>query len=241
MTHCFIFTSILFPHVPIKTVMMKGLSIFKQNPSLRFITPLLVFILLAIPQQWADERSVFWIYGVKILFTGTAIFYCFHGHWREIAGKFDPLAIVVGMAVFIFWILPEVLFPKEREISFNPMILDDTALRALVIFSRMAGACLIVPFVEEIFWRGYLMRAMIRKDFQKVSIGTYTPLSFWFTALTFGIMHHSWQWGVGIVAGVIYGAYLVKTKNLRGCILAHAVTNLCLGIFVLATGQWKFW
>ena len=37
------------------------------------------------------------------------------------------------------------------------------------------------------------------------------------------------------------GALLVYTKSLGACIIAHAVTNLLLALYVLKTHDWAFW
>ena len=31
-----------------------------------------------------------------------------------------------------------------------------------------------------------------------------------------------------------------RTRNLGDCILAHAVTNACLGVYVLASSKWEY-
>jgi len=220
---------------------MRLLKLIRQNPSARYLTPLLVFLTLTSFQGSATSESIFWMYTIKTLLTGMALLYCFHGHWREIQGKFDWLAVGIGILVLVIWILPETLFPEERAIAFNPMVFDSPIEKIVAIFFRMLGACLIVPVVEELAWRSFLMRYLIRTDFLSVPLGTYRPLSFWVTAGSFALMHASWQWPVALVTGIFYGGYLIKTKNLAGCMIAHATTNLGLAIFVLATGQWKFW
>jgi hypothetical protein len=45
----------------------------------------------------------------------------------------------------------------------------------------------------------------------------------------------------GILAGAIYNLLLYYTKSLSQCVLAHAVTNLALGFFVLLSQKWYFW
>ena len=54
-----------------------------------------------------------------------------------------------------------------------------------------------------------------------------------------GFEHH--RVIVGIIAGLLYNLLLIRQKKLKGVILAHGVTNLGLGIYVLLTGNWMFW
>jgi hypothetical protein len=105
---------------------------------------------------------------------------------------------------------------------------------------RVFGSVILVPILEELFWRGWLMRWLISQDFRKVALGSYTPLSFWATALLFASEHGSY-WEVGLLTGIIYNWWMIRTKNLANCILAHAVTNGCLAVYVIAWKQWQYW
>jgi CAAX prenyl protease-like protein len=72
-----------------------------------------------------------------------------------------------------------------------------------------------------------------------VHMGAFTWFSFLGVAILFGLEHH--RVIVGIITGLLYGLLLIHQKKLKGVILAHGVTNLGLGIYVLATGNWMFW
>jgi CAAX prenyl protease-like protein len=93
--------------------------------------------------------------------------------------------------------------------------------------------------MEELFWRSFLLRYLIASPFTAVRLGTFTPLSFGATVILFGLEHHLWL--AGMVAGVAYTLVLYTTHCLWPCILAHAITNLLLGIHVLLTGEWQWW
>ena len=97
----------------------------------------------------------------------------------------------------------------------------------------------IVPVMEELFWRSFLMRYLINQDFRSVPMGAFTWFSFMGVAILFGLEHH--RVIVGIIAGLLYNLLLIRQKKLKGAILAHGVTNLGLGIYVLLTGSWMFW
>jgi hypothetical protein len=99
---------------------------------------------------------------------------------------------------------------------------------------------LLVPILEELFWRGWLMRWLIHADFQKVPFGKYAPNAFWIVAVLFASEHGAY-WDVGLAAGVIYNWWMVRCKNLADCMLAHAVTNAMLSAYVLIAHQWQYW
>jgi CAAX prenyl protease-like protein len=155
----------------------------------------------------------------------------------------------VVVAVFAIWVGPDLLWPGYRGhwlFSNNVTGSAATSLpgRALAsvlfLIFRVAGAVLVVPVVEELFWRGWLMRYLVRPEFEKVALGTYTALSFWATAALFACEHGPY-WDVGLLAGIVYGAWMLRTRSLADCILAHAVTNACLAAYVLASGTWQYW
>jgi uncharacterized protein len=105
---------------------------------------------------------------------------------------------------------------------------------------RTARAVLVVPVLEELFWRAWLMRWLIDTDFRRVPMGAYTPFAFWLTAILFASEHGSY-WDVGLVAGVIYNWWTIRSKSVADCIVMHATTNAILSGYVLATAQWQYW
>ena len=110
----------------------------------------------------------------------------------------------------------------------------------LFIIVRVIESAILVPILEELFWRGWLMRWTIRPDFESVPLGQYTPFSFWAVAVLFASEHGPY-WEVGLAAGVAYNWWIVRTRSLADCMLAHAVTNALLAGYVLLFGQWQYW
>lgn len=156
----------------------------------------------------------------------------------------------LGVAVFALWVLPDQLVPGWREqwlfsndLTGGPP--DPAPMAALLgdplqVTLRVARAALLVPVVEELFWRGWLPRWMARTDWQTVRPGSYTRSAFLVTAILFASEHGSY-WDVGLACGVAYNAWMAHTRSLGDLVLAHAVTNGALAAFVLATGQVGYW
>ena len=158
-------------------------------------------------------------------------------------------SILVGIVVFVIWIGPDLLFPHYREHwLFSNAILgkvDPTAPAGLsgspfALVCRTIQAVVLVPVLEELFWRAWLMRWLINPRFQAVALGAYAAGSFWITAVLFASEHGPF-WDVGLIAGVLYNWWMVRTRSLGDCILAHAMTNACLYAYVIATGRWQYW
>jgi CAAX prenyl protease-like protein len=158
-------------------------------------------------------------------------------------------SIAVGAFVFFLWIAPDLFFPAYRQswLFSNSVIghlhssLRPEALRSPWILAwRSIRAAVIVPVVEELFWRAWLMRWLVHNDFHRVPLGTYAPFSFWATAVLFAAEHGSY-WEVGLLTGIIYNFWMIRTKSVADCILMHAFTNAILSGYVIATAQWQYW
>lgn len=220
---------------------------FLSPQLLAYAGPLGVFmaLLVVLPQMHLPIRANL---AVWLVVCTTAILV-----WSRRVLEFRPaypvLSILVGIGVFLLWVAPDVLFPGwrlhwlfqnpmfgELKTSLPPDALTDNVALAM----RVLRATLVVPIVEELFWRGWLMRWLIVPDFEKVPLGTYTTASFWLVALLFALEHGPY-WDVGLVAGVAYNLWMIRTKRLSDLILAHAVTNGCLCFYILRTGQWEYW
>jgi uncharacterized protein len=160
-----------------------------------------------------------------------------------------PLAsAAVGIFVFVLWVGPDLLFHYRHHWLFENGITGHVtsslppALRANVLFLaiRVLSSVALVPVLEELFWRGWLMRWWIDRDFLRVRVGTYQPAAFWLVAVLFASEHGPY-WDVGLIAGIVYNLWIMHTANLADCILAHAVTNCALAAYVLTAGQWQYW
>ena len=159
------------------------------------------------------------------------------------------VSVLVGVAIFLLWIAPDLLFPQYRSFFLFDNSVVGTARSSLtetarhdvpVLFLRTLRAVAIVPIVEELFWRGWLMRWVINNDFERVPLGAYSALSFWAVALLFASEHGPY-WDVGLAAGIIFNWWMIRSKSLGDLILAHAVANACLSGYVIAAGKWEYW
>jgi len=97
----------------------------------------------------------------------------------------------------------------------------------------------LVPVMEELFWRSFMMRWIDNPDFEKVDPASVTPKAMVLSTLVFMLAHT--QWLGAIVAGLAYAWLYRYTRSLWAAILAHAVTNGVLGIWVVFRGAWQFW
>lgn len=190
------------------------------------------------------ERALYWIYPIKACTVGIALLYL-RKHYQEIRlgdlakPLFTTASLLAGLGVFWLWInMDWSIGTQGAPAGFDPNVFDG-GTRVAMTAVRLAGAVLIVPIMEELFWRSFLLRYIIGNDFTKIPIGTFSWAAFLLTVVLFGLEHNYFL--AGMMAGAAFNLLLYYTKSISQCILAHAVANLALGIYVLRTGEWRFW
>jgi CAAX protease family protein len=189
--------------------------------------------------------DLYYLYPVKTV-TVAVLLYRYRREYRELTLK-DlaniPATLAVcgmGLMVFFLWIrLGWAVGVAGNPEGFNPGLLPDTATLIILTLFRIGGTVLVVPLMEELFWRSFLIRTIIDRNFLQVPLGTFTWTSFLVTIALFGLEHNFIL--AGVMAGVLYNLILYRTRSLTLCVLAHAMTNLALACYVLSTGKWFFW
>lgn len=191
------------------------------------------------------ETSLYYLYPVKILIVAYLL-YRYRSMYSEILLR-DLVnlpqmlaACGTGLLVFVLWInMDWPLMASGNYQGFNPTLLPGNELQLIMTLFRVSGAVLVVPLMEELFWRSFLIRYIIDHDFEMVPIGTFTWVSFIITVVMFGLEHHFVL--AGMAAGIVYNLFLYRTKSLALCVVAHAITNLALAVYIIFTGKWYFW
>jgi len=210
-----------------------------NNHAFPYVAPFVLFMLFLM-LEGIHASALYLVYPIKTIAVGCLILWLFS---RLPSFDFDKplLSIGVGVVVFVLWVkLGPLISFSEMTGGFNPFSFEDQQIAWGLLLIRIFGAVIIVPVMEELFWRGFLMRYIINEKFQDVALGTYTHLSFWLTTLLFASVHGPLA-PIAFITGIFYGLLFIKTKSLGNVILAHAVTNLLLGIYVVKTSQWQFW
>ena len=212
-----------------------------------YVLPFAVFIGFLALQKYVPLPTNLEFIVRDLLLAGVLI--GFSRHVIQLRPSRPLQTIILGVAVFIIWVGPDVLFPAYRQHwLFQNSILGQLTvtipgsvlLSPWVLWPRILQAVVFVPILEELFWRAWLMRWLISPQFEKVPLGAYQAGAFWITAAMFASEHGPY-WDVGLIAGIAYNWWMIRTRSLADCILAHAVTNACLGAYVVATQRWEYW
>jgi CAAX prenyl protease-like protein len=204
----------------------------------------LLFIVIgdALERLGVPQDTLRWLYPAKIALV-VLLLALFWRRYQELSHfHLAPLhalvALATGVVVLVLWIaLGADWMIVGSPAGFDPRV--DGRIDWLLVAIRIAGAALVVPVMEELFWRSFLMRWVDAPDFESVEPSQLSIKSFVITVVLFGVEHNLWL--AGIVAGAAYSLLYMRHRNLWSPILAHAVTNGLLGVWVVRTGSWSYW
>ncbi len=189
-----------------------------------------------------SDLDMRWIYPAKISVVLGLLLY-FRKDYEELRQRLSLLAssiaVVVGVIIFVIWI----------KASLSWMVMGSSAgydprgpqgsLDWFFVVVRIFGATLIVPVMEELFFRSFLMRWVVNPKFLQVDPQQVSYLYLFLVSIVFAIEHTLWF--AGLLAGLAYGLLYMRSRNLWSPVLAHAVTNGVLGVWVILTGSWQYW
>lgn len=199
--------------------------------------------LLAFPAATTSLLSL-WLYPVRTAVVVGTLLYMWPAYTElrlPVGASFRAIVLAsgVGVIVYLAWIRMEWSWAMQGQApGYNPFQAGAVAGIILAVV-RLFGAVVVVPVMEELFWRSFIIRYLVSPHFASVRLGTFTPLSCLVTIVLFGLEHHLWL--AGMMAGAFYNLVLYRTQRLWPCILAHAVTNLLLSVHVLLSAEWRWW
>lgn len=207
-----------------------------------FIAPFAVFVLLLAAKDAFGPSAQYWVFPLQTFVCG-GIIACYWRRYSFTLPRNAGFTLAIGILPFVIWIAPQEFAGMPARVNgFNPTLFQhDPALYYSTLAIRFLRLVAVVPLAEEIFWRGFLLRYFVRDDFESVPFGTFTWRSFAIVAIGFCFEHSRPDWPAALATGALYNLVAYRTRNLASCVLAHAITNLVLGIYVMRTGQWGFW
>ena len=220
----------------------------RESPALVRAVPFFIFVALTFAQAHTGESGRYWIYLLKTL-VGVAMIWSMYPLVAEMRWKWSWAAVAAGIGVFLIWVkLTDVTraiglgsFGEWHSTSklWNPQADFAPGLAIFFIVVRMVGSALVVPPLEEVFYRSFVYRFIAKPDFQSVPIGQFLLVPFLATSVIFGFEHT--QWLAGILCGFVYQGLVCWKKRIGDAMTAHAITNFLLGCWVVAKHDWRFW
>ena len=171
--------------------------------------------------------------------------------YRKAPFHVSPLSVVVGVVGFVVWVglayidkeflgLSEML--SSGRVSFNPFeeLKDDPSWLRQFLVARFLGLVVIVPIVEEFFIRGFLIRYVDDPDWDEIPLGEAKTAG-WLSPTIYGLVAHMTE-PLAAIAWFSMVTWMYKrTKSIWDCVIAHAITNLLLGLYIVKFEQWHLW
>jgi len=211
-----------------------------------YAAPLLAFLLLGSLEGMLPSADWYPLaYTAKVGIVAVVAWIC-RSTWRDLRPLPTPvttiLAVAAGILVFLLWVGLDGLYPTfpwlGQRASFDPSGLESPVRQAFLAV-RLAGLVVLVPWIEELFWRSFLIRWLIKPNFLSVPVGKVTPTAAIVSSGAFALVHPEWL--PAFLTGLLWAGLLGRSGSLAACVLSHAVANLALGLYVLTTGAWKYW
>jgi hypothetical protein len=240
-----------------------------QKATAAHVLPLLVFLLLTevagifrienSELPWYQKAPEHWAYPLQCLVVG-AVLWSYRRYYRLSPIQGLNLAMICGAVGIALWITPGALYerwmPAEpaawwewlgilpRREGFNPGIFADSpAAYGTTVALRFLRMVLIVPLVEELFWRSFLMRYVQAggREFNAVPFGTHSWPAFWITTLAVTLIHQPSDYLAAFCWGSLMYFVAVRTRSLAACVTMHAFGNFLLGLHIMNTQMWGYW
>jgi CAAX protease family protein len=212
------------------------------SPAYARVAPFVIFLILTFCQGWFGDQGRYWVYLGKTA-VGAWLIWEMRPFVAEMRWAISWEAIVVGVAVCVMWVGIDGFYYKFASSGsvWNPheQFGTHSALARTFIAVRLLGSTLVVPPLEEVFYRSFLYRYLVRSDFESLPLNTFHLGALLATAVLFGVEHY--QWLAGILCGFAYQGLVIRKNRLGDAMTAHAITNFLLGVYVVWQGAWQFW
>ncbi|MEI9866594.1 MAG: CAAX prenyl protease-related protein [Limisphaerales bacterium] len=225
------------------------------SPAVQRVAPFVIFVLLTAGQGQFGPASAYWFYLAKTL-VGAWLIFEMRPLITEMRWALSWEAVVVGIGIFFVWIgisggwtAQDSLWVKlgfaqpaaKTDSPWDPLVQFGgyTVVAWFFIIVHIVGMTLVVPPLEEVFYRSFLYRYFASHNFLTVPLNRFLPWPFLVTILVFGCAHNEWL--AGILCGAAYQWLVIRKNRLGDAMTAHAITNFLLGIYVVWRGAWHFW
>jgi CAAX prenyl protease-like protein len=208
---------------------------------------------------WRQDPAQF-VYPIQVLATGFLLIRYWRNYTFNWSWKWGIIGAIFGAIGIGFWLLPTTLYDywhltgktegvlkwlgvAGRKEGFDPGIFKNPAAYWTSLILRFLRAAVIVALVEEIFWRGFLMRFVMdwEGNYWKQPFGRAHWKSYAIVTGLFIFAHAPVDYAGALIYGSLTYLLCVWSKNLGACVIMHAVANLLMGIYAMAYGKYGLW
>lgn len=236
-------------------------------PFVAFMSFMLVLMVLGYAIEWKHPDAPWWrqdpaqfVYPLQTLVALGFVIYYWRSYTFNWSLRWSLVGIVFGAVGIGFWLLPSMLYDAwgltgktdgllktfgvtERNEGFDPGLFEHPAAYWSSLVLRFFRAVIVVALVEEIFWRGFVMRFALdwEGDYWKQPFGRHRWISYLIVTGLFMTAHASIDYAGAFVYGSMTYFLCVWSKNLGACVVMHATANLLMGLYIMATGKYGLW
>ena len=218
---------------------------FETSPIYARVAPYVFLVILTVVQDSFEGPARYWIYLAKMLAGAWCIFEM-RPLVQEMRWALSWEAVLAGVLVLALWVGLDPYYSKIELLfkagePWNPFkqFGHGSASGWFFVLVRTVGSALVVPPLEEVFYRSFLYRYFVRMEFTGMPFKQLHWLSLVVTSLLFGLAH--FEWLAGFLCGLIYQGLVIRKNRLGDAMTAHAITNFLLGGWVIWREAWHFW
>lgn len=227
-----------------------------RSPDVAYIAPFMSFlVLMAVGNGlFPGKAGVPWSYALRT-FGALAVALAFWRYWPPLGKAYLPSALIFGLLTAAMWVGVHKWFAAQGWYPATQILGRDAAPADhydcfaelgtgwalwLFLIVRLGGASIVVPIVEEIFWRGWVLRVLVDYwKWERIPLGTFTLRSFIFCSLASALEHPMWE--VGILCWAVWNLLFYWKKSLLFMMVMHGITNFALYAYVVYARDWVFW
>lgn len=217
-------------------------SIEDSNPDLAWamLLPFILFLFITLVSQIFLEKAdgtfhFNYLYPIKAIVGAAALTYFWKIYDFKIPQKWGE-AIIGGFVIAVLWILLVPADPAYNQKFTEGLQTMSTAVMLLWFVFRFLGAWIVVPLIEEMIFRGYLLARFSQQPLGNDDKLVFSWIAFVVSTALFAFIHFSII--AGLVAGAIFAIIRYRGKSLSEPVIAHAVANVLVSAWAVTSGQW---
>jgi exosortase E/protease (VPEID-CTERM system) len=208
-----------------------------ENPTAVYLMPYMALLLAGMVSRAASggfER----FYWLRLVFTGAALWYS----WPRLRGVdwgFSWRGVLAGLTAFVLWITAARLMLTPHGMPAALAALTPS-WRSIWILEHVLVTVGILPVVEELAFRGYLLRRVHSAEFESSAPRTAGAAGLLVSTAVFALCQGAF-WLPGIMAGIVFGLVYMRTGRLGEAVAAHLTGNALVAATALAGYGWQPW
>ncbi|MBR3923009.1 MAG: CAAX prenyl protease-related protein [Kiritimatiellae bacterium] len=145
--------------------------------------------------------------------------------------------ILVGLAIFALWIWAPA-WPYSEPVAPEGLPYAPQTCGWPLTIAKLIGSAFIIAPAEELFFRSFLYRRLIARDFTSLPLSKFDLSAFLWVVFLFTLEHD--RPIAAAITGAAYGLLAIRF-GISSAIIAHVTTNLVLALHVIFNNAWQFW